>query len=433
MPNQANSSRLPRVIIFEHPPLNKEGIGKTLYAFFYRWQKKDLAQVYTVDLPVDESLCNYFALFGSNVSRNDSIPDAEKRENKREGVVFRLLSWISHTGFGTILRNRVFKRQLKNNKELNTWLKRFEPQCVFFGIGELVDETDYVINLAKEMEIPLVLYVSDDYFTKWTKKRLHPFYRNRVLKSFKAAIERSSSVVLISEKMQRLYETLFPSAHYYVASNSAERKKSIFENEKKENEISFCYTGNLGLGRWKTISLLSKAIKEYNSQVTSDARFSLYVYSQESPGKRIISKITNEFSKYKQGVFGNELENVRQTATILLFVEGFERKYQSILSTALSTKVPEYLSYGKAIAALGPQYAWSIEYLHENQAAICHFSKKNIVLWLKTISIGLSNGGLESMKTNALSLYMKNHIFQTNADRFCENIKTAERVFMEEL
>ena len=59
------------------------------------------------------------------------------------------------------------------------------------------------------------------------------------------------------------------------------------------------------------------------------------------------------------------VEKPKQKADILLHVESFDKKAIASTKYSFSTKIPEYLSAGKCVFAVGPSNVASIKYLSQ--------------------------------------------------------------------
>lgn len=418
----------PKILIFEHPPINKNGIGKTLYSFFYDWDKERLGQVYSVNLPLDDSLCKYFYYPEIMNRLEDTDKNRREREKRRNRFLFKIVANLMHSNLGTVFRSFRYQWRIKNCEELKNWINKFDPDCLFFGIGENVNENLFVLELAQEKKIPIILYASDDYMTKWCKKGIYASYGRKLHKSYEKLVDNAILFVVISNKMKKLYEKEFPDIKYFVASNSAECKRNLKQLNRK-NEIHFVYTGNLGLGRWQMLKKFAESILRFNS-ASNGCTLYLSIYSQEMPQTHILNKITNEYSSYRANVIGKELDRVRGEADVLLLVESFDAQYKGILSTAFSTKVSEYLSYGKIILAWAPEYAGSLEYLSYNKAAFC-ITKIRIERDLDKFVKEFNSHQLDDIVNSGNRLFDEKHDFFCNANKFAECIKTSLEYYIE--
>lgn len=425
-----DKKQLPKVLIFEHPPIFKHGIGKTLYSFFYEWNRERLGQVYSVDLPVDENLCQYYYISETGKPTTNENKNRVKREAKRGSKLFGLMAAFAHSDFGVLIRNAKYNLMMRKNKGLETWIEEFAPECIFFGIGEIADENQYVLSLAKELRIPLIIYISDDYLTKWKNRKKFSGYVEKLSQTYVECMKYSSLVVVISDKMKQLYKKEFPDCNYLVASNSSVCKRHMLSHKKQvSNVISFSYTGNLGFGRGEMLTKFAKAIERYNSG--NDTILTLSIYSQERPSEDLLSRFTNKYSTYKGNVVGEELDEERIKSDVLLLVESFDEQYKSILATALSTKVPEYLSYGKLIMAWAPHYAWSLDYLKKNEAAYC-ITNELVEPDLERFVELFKKSKLDKTITNGNVLFDERHEFFANANRFRKAVEDSINCFISE-
>lgn len=422
-----DNKQLPKVLIFEHPPIYKHGIGKTLYSFFYEWNRERLGQIYSVDLPVDENLCQYYYISETGKATANEKEDRIKRESKRSSKIFSLMADFAHSDFGVLIRNAKYNLMIRKCKGLRTWIGEFAPECIFYGIGEIADENQYVLTLAKELRIPLIIYISDDYLTKWKNRKKYSGYIKKLSQTYVECMKYSSLVVVISEKMEKLYKTEFPDCNYLVASNSSECKRHMLSHKKQAgNVINFSYTGNLGFGRGEMLAEFAKAIERYNSG--NGIILTLSICSQERPAEDLLNRLTNKYSTYKGNVVGGELDEERLKSDVLLLVESFDEQYKSILSTALSTKVPEYLSYGRLIMAWAPHYAWSLDYLKKNEAAYC-ITDELVEPDLERFVELFKQSKLDKTITNGNVLFDERHEFFANAHRFSKAVDDSVNCF----
>ncbi len=409
---------LPKVLIFEHPPLYTEGIGKTLYAFFANWPKEKLGQVYSVNLPTDDSLCNYFYI---NEATKKFSKDITKSKTHNKGSIYRMISSIAHSELGVIIRSIRYGKFLNNNEELKEWIFSFKPDIIFYGLGESVKENKYIFDLYKYLNCSLVTYISDDYLAKWEKTIFLRKYYKELKRTYDLLISNSKTLVVISECMRDKYAKIYPLDKLFVAQNALNRiaNNDEYYLKKKNKNINISYTGNLGLGRWKIIRKIAKEIYKINKK-SEEPNIFLYVYSPTYPSKRIIKNISNDFCFYGGNVTGQELDKVRLESDVLLFVESFNKKYKDILETALSTKVPEYLSYGRVVLSVGPEYSWSCKYMEKNKVAVS-VSKQNDIkeILLQVGNLILRNNPeVYKLLDKSKLLLDKNHNFAKNADCF---------------
>jgi glycosyltransferase involved in cell wall biosynthesis len=111
------------------------------------------------------------------------------------------------------------------------------------------------------------------------------------------------------------------------------------------------------------LGTIARAIEEYNLH-TESPKAKLMMYSNSEPSKEIKDQIIIEgASEYGGSLNKEQLKERLNTSDILVFVESFDPEQIEKVKYSLSTKVPEYMSVGKPILAVGPDKVGSIEYL----------------------------------------------------------------------
>ena len=75
-------------------------------------------------------------------------------------------------------------------------------------------------------------------------------------------------------------------------------------------------------------------------------------------------------SAFMGGASASEIADIYADADILLHVESFDKKSIASTKYSFSTKIPEYLSAGKCVLAVGPSEVASLGYLSECACAV---------------------------------------------------------------
>lgn len=429
----------PKTLIIEHPPIHREGIGKTLYSFFALWPKSHLYQVYTVRLPLDIALCNYFFLdeWGmgrdciiTNYSTAEKIGDNDINKEMNENsfsvtkMVQRWVKHFAHTSLGIQCRNYIFSKNKKRHKGLMEWIDSISPECIFYGIGELVSESEYVLEIARAKQIPLIIYISDDYLAKWYEGHDSSSYAKKIKDTYDKLLKFSDMIVVISEKMLEKYKQLYPNSSYFIAQNSALKKEHVLKKKVRNSGktiIRLIYTGNIGLGRFNTLEKIGRSLQFINNN-SDKYKVVLDVYTPTLPDGKIIDSLKRAGINYRGNATGDELDKVRFESDTLLMVESFDRIYKEILATALTTKTAEYLSYHRNILVVAPEYASSADYLKKNNAAVVINEINNLKGSLQKYIENLIDGKLQDKLDSAEHLFETRHEFWTNASMFQEKI-----------
>jgi hypothetical protein len=393
----------PRVLIISHNALSDtQSNGKTLSAFFSKWDKDKLAQIYlTTDVP-DFSVCNKFfqindidilkrAFFCKQV-QGRLVACSELSEMKT------LKSEITHNPIFKLVRSNISPlfRLLRDllwdiagykTREMKKFIDDFNPDIVFFQSSSGVFAFSLTKWVCRYRNIPLVMQTTDDYVSGMFT--FDPFFwiqLIRVKQAYKWAVFYSDWIVAIGDKMAEEYKLRF-GGNYFVAMNSIS-DLNLPKYTPINKIINFIYAGNLGLNRWKVIALIADCLKDLQNEEGLNGQLS--IYSLVEPGTKELSFLNNPpVSSYKGALNTDELNSTKIRSDVLVHVEAFDRINRHVTRLSISTKIPEYLASGRCILAVGPEDVASMQYLAEYGLGVTVMSdrKSEIKKALKEIMI----------------------------------------------
>lgn len=369
----------PRVLLIAHNALSQtNNNGKTLSSFFSGWEKDCLAQLYiTAEYP-DTSICSRFyritdqeilkAVLKRGSRPGGVLTDTEPTSSSaaaapaKQGFLGKLIArrpqWLV-TGRDICWGTGVWK-----TPELETWLDDFLPEAVFMQCSAPAIY-DIAFWICDRYKIPYFLEITDDYTS--SKFSLDPFfwlYLTRMRRQMGKAIRRAEKTLVIGEKMEKEYAKRFGGS-YYIAMNAVEA--GDYEPAVPRSSIQIVFTGNLGLGRWKTIEALGNVC---NSDPELSERIQIDIYSgtQLSPEER--ERLDRGVMHFRGKVSAVEVADIQKKADVLLHVESFDPKDRYITRYSISTKISEYLARGRCLLAIGPGDVASIEYIRDYHLGI---------------------------------------------------------------
>lgn len=371
----------PKGFLIGRNPVNRStGNGKTVACFLREIKAANLTQVYVTDLPIDFEICHqYYQISETRILSNSFSPKKKsllcRREQsgggeggpgKSKAGVGALLKKILRSKTGVAIRNRFWR---KNADALTTGMNEIigtgKPDFVFYDAGNLYAEYELVLRLCRQNGLPLIVYVSDDYI--YAKKPTR--YQKRARASFEELIRYASSVIVISDAMKRHYESYLP-ARYIVAMNGCEKLE--FAEKKRSECLKIVYAGNLGIGRLGVLERVISAL-----QTMPEGSAFLEIYSSFPLAADQTEAINGSgVACFRGAVFGEELTGAWESADILIHVESFDKRYRDILSTAISTKISEYMCTGRAIFIVAPEYAESAGFVERIGAGTVVHSEK---------------------------------------------------------
>ena len=185
----------------------------------------------------------------------------------------------------------------------------------------------------------------------------------------------ASDLFVISDIQKKDYEKAF-SKECKVITKGADFSKKENIKEAHNSPLEILYAGNLALGRWETISHISKALAKINK---NEKKAVLRIYSATPLTNEQKSEIADSKSSFFMGeVSAQKVQELQQKADILVHAESFEKRYFNLIHHSFSTKLVDCFHSAKCIFAVGPENAASIDCLIKNDAAIVAKSNDEI-------------------------------------------------------
>ncbi len=281
--------------------------------------------------------------------------------------------------FMRLCREVIWKIGSIDYERLFRWINDFSPDILLFMAGDCVFAYDIVAKILKHRtNMKNIVYVTDDYILPRMSLSM-PFWirRNMLLKRMRSCIARADLFITISPKMQHIYRTLFLKDSIVYANTPTYR--SGIQNElsakRKENKIVLTYMGGLHYNRWKSLSLLAKAIHAYNT--THSKKAILQIYSATKMTKKMLKALNIDgASMYCGHISSDSIMEIMMQSDINVHVESFDKRSTAATRLSFSTKIYECLSAGKCVLAIGPSDIASMEYLAD--CAECIYKAEEI-------------------------------------------------------
>lgn len=351
------------LIIANNPMSNTLNNGKTIASFFSSIESESITQLYFInEAPLFFKGVEYYLISDNDALRNK--PGSWKRPN--EFLDPKQTSFTKHTKKGhflRILREMVWLRYNWKNKNQAFFDSCSKKDFIFFCAGDTLFPYRMVSYLKYKYNLPIITYITDDYIYPQKKWNIFALFRRRMVRTAMLDVCKTSTTVFtISNKMSRVYHEKYGIQSQVLANISNDNYK--LKTPSRSYPYKLVYAGGLHLSRDKVLAKLITAIIDVNSSFNEDV-FSLEIYSPHMPSE-LLERLKNiNSSCHYMGVKSDEeLASVFSSADILVFVEDSDRRSISATWLSLSTKVPEYLSYGKLILNIGPRDANSVDELY---------------------------------------------------------------------
>ena len=399
-------------------------MGKTLVSYFKDFDADDIAQFYIQSEVPTLNICkNYYrvtdkdvlkSLFGCKtgcVLHEEDIEtgkvnvktytDVEAKLHRRAG---------KRTPMTYLLRNALWKFGHWNNKKLKQWVDEFDPECVFFVSGDYAFTYKIALNIAKTKNIPLYVSCMDDYYINNNNKGkfLGEFQHKIFMRSVNAVMHYASAIFCICDAMSDKYSELF--GKKCVTIHTAASFAAPLECSNSSNRIA--YIGGLSYNRHLQLADIGSTLKKFGMQ--------LDVYAL--PRTPDIQKyMTEEYGIVFHGsISSDEVKKVTAQSMAVIHTESFDDDIKDKVKYSVSTKIADSLMSGICIFAYGPSDIASINYLKENEVAICVTSKEDLYDGIDRL---INDETLRSkVISNAIALANKNHHPGASYEVICNTI-----------
>lgn len=372
-----------KVLIISHTPINTHNnMGKTMLSLFSSFDKDELCQLYIYPMKPDIDKCNsYFRM---------TDKDALKRlfwqkDNASEIVItdsdLQLHAMFEHCKDAKVYRNKRNRQPIRMiardmmwkcsswySKNLDAWVARENPDCIFLAPGYQSFIYDIAMKIADKRNIPIISYICDDYyFTSPQKKLTSKLQRYLIRKKISETMKQSSHIVCICDSLKENYEAEFgTSATTIMTGKSLAEFKGASTNQFVKG---LTYMGNVRCNRYKNLVEIGQALKNINDRHGTE--YELEIYSSESDSLILDELKSVESIRLRGFVSGKEYEETLCSSSILIHTEAFDSESVELVKNSVSTKIADSLSSGVCVLAYGPKVVASMQYLIDTGAAYC--------------------------------------------------------------
>lgn len=388
------NDRLPKVLVISITVWRDDSPIRTLPELFSCWDRDRIAQIYTrAGLP-DNSICDrYFRIDENSVMKSvlwrnmktGSVVENQKNksgisedeqarldaENSRYTAAHRRHSWLM-----TLCREAVWRLGKWKSKELDDFVREFDPDVIFVPIYPFYYMERIQTYLIRKFRKPVVCFIADDNYTYLPCGNnplayLHRFILRRYVRK---EMPLCDDVFVMTPMAKREYDRIFS-----VDSKLLTKAIDFDENEYTEpapaEPIKMVYTGKLVIGRDMAMVEIAKALSEINKD---RVRIELDIYAPDNPSQKVMKALQVPGCRLCGGVPKDKVAQIQAESDIVVFAESLSRKYRNAARLSFSTKITDYFSSGRCIFALGSKDIAPIDYLLSEDAAIVVTDYKDI-------------------------------------------------------
>ncbi len=396
--------------------------GKTIWSLFEDYHRDKLFQLFTRNELPSININSYFRITDKDVFKGKLFREycgkcVDIVSSEEQNLAYKnKTSIIKRTSFSCLMRELLWAGGWKS-KQLDIWLKKVNPDIIFFVAGDTLFSYAICRYIAKKTKASINVYVTDDYILKKNCENFFDILKRKLIYNrLKNILSRAKTFFTISEKMKCEYYNIFgkDSIPVFNISERLYRESEYIENN---DNVVFVYAGSLYYGRDEILIKIARCLEKINSTIENKAK--LQVFSNQEPSEKIINYLTIPGTSLYGGSLSRKLMvNKLNEADVLIFAESFDIEQIEKTRLSLSTKIPEYLSVGKLILAVGPKNIGSMEFL-EN-VAVCVYNTDDLMNILQKI---IDNKKMrEDYEIKSIEKYNSLGDFRENRERFINEL-----------
>lgn len=372
---------------------DKNSTGNTISNHFGGWDSTKISNVFLRNEEIENDCCSsYFRICENDIintffyrkelgieieytkeSKGKSEP-IEKEMSKIKSFLIRIRPTII-----LLLRELFWKIGFRRKGRLDNFLKKNNPEIIHIHCPNLIYGHRVLHYCHKVTKAKVVVFFGDEIYSY---KSLWPFnliYQSILIYWIKKTINISDINYAATPELCEYYSRIFKKDFKVLY------KGAIIEaptTKKHSIPLKIVYAGNLLYGRWKTLALISKAIREIS---TNQNEFQLSIYTGTILSKEMKKLLNTKHSTVLGAVSFHEIKKIMKEADVVLHVETFEKKFIDITKYSFSTKIVDCIQSGSCIMGVGPNELASINFLKQSQGALIANSYKDICSQLKKI------------------------------------------------
>lgn len=395
--------KYPNVLIVNQQSLKKNNAtGITLRSLWKEWPRANLMEVYFDEfephLEDDNESINSFLIPTNFLNRI--------AHSKRASKLNSNIKWQCHQNKTTIktkIRQAIVlgldllpvMLPLKIKKKI----ANFKPD-VIYTLGSNVGSLRLAYRLSKVFDVPILMHYMDNWpeCLQWENNPFCKFYRLILNHVHKKCLRRCKAGLAISSAMSLAYSKKFK-IPFFTIMNSVDVDEFHAKPKLQNKPVHFVYAGGLHLNRWQALRDIGRALLE------TDEECILHIYTSTNNAEMYQDNFPAN-TVFHSPVSRSGIIEVYGNADVLVHIERDNPLLHSFFKFSISTKIPEYLSSGRAILFYGPKNIALYRYLDENNAAFVADSYDSLLAAIKAIFDG---GTIPQLLINAERLARTNH------------------------
>ena len=371
--------KLPKVLVVAINAWREDATSHTLMNICSCWDPSRLAMVYTrADLP-NTKVCSRFF----QISENDVLKSVFKPWKQTGREVFNTLAVNDsgveeehkryakarkkHSYLMSVCREAVWTLGHWKSKALKNFIKEVDPDIIFCPVYPTAYMGKIQRYIKKLTGKPIVCYLADDNYSYDACKGFWSYiHRFMLRKQVKYLATHCKEMFVIVDKEKEETDRVF-GTDSVILTKGIDFTNLTYQEHTPNQPLKFVYTGNLIIGRDKTLALIADILNKLNGD---EIKATLEVYSPDTVDEDTMSRLNNGCSKHCGFIPREKVGEVQKNADVVIFAEALEGKNSKAARLSFSTKITDYLSNGKCILAVGKEDIAPIDYFVRNDSAL---------------------------------------------------------------
>lgn len=283
--------------------------------------------------------------------------------------------------WGLLAREIIWKLGKWKTKELDEFIDSFKPDVILYSMDGYIHFNRICRYVKEKTKGKSIGFFVDDNFTyKQTNRFGLKIFRYFQRGSLKKLAKQTDAFWAITDMTKKEADEFF-GINCTIVTKPLTRE-TVYKDWQINDPIRVLYTGNLQIGRDRSLIKVVKALKEINQE---KILFQVDVYTKTSLSEQVKNQLSCGFCVLHNPVPQSEVLKKQEQADILLFLEDVDGPDAKKARLSFSTKITDYLSSGKCIFAVGCMDTAPMQYFLDNQAAILATNSIEMVEKFKAI------------------------------------------------
>ncbi len=358
------------LVISDVPWSDDNSVGNTYSNIFKNMKGVEFANLYCKPgIPNSKIVKKYYQitekkllmdLIGKKYQESE-IQNAQPK--KKEHKLYDMARILRFQAF-FIIRELIWKIGRWRNKKLDEFIDEYKPDIIFSFCLESIYYIDVIEYCRNFSNAKLALFFADDVYSYIKRNPLYVIYKHYSRIKMKDLVNTSDLIYGATPQLCDEYSVIFKKRIkllYKICENISNNKLDV------NFPLKIIYTGNLFYGRWKTLALIAKSIKEINS---NGIKVQLSIYTTGLTTKKMDNVLNLEGASRLLGAIPYEqVKEELRNSDIVLHVESFDKKEIRKTRLSFSTKIVDCMQSGSCLLAVGPVETASVKLLKDYKIA----------------------------------------------------------------